>query len=81
MTPSTFTRLWKVGKPFWTSERRWTALAYLIAVLVLLTANAGVSVYVNMTAGRFMTAIEQRSVSDFYYYLALYAGALVERAR
>lgn len=77
MTPSTFTRLWKVGKPFWTSERRWTALAYLIAVLVLLTANAGVSVYVNMTAGRFMTAIEQRSVSDFYYYLALYAGALV----
>lgn len=70
-------RLWKIGKPFWVSEKRWIALAHLVAVLVLLTANAGLSVFINKTAGNFMTAIEQRSTPDFYHFLMVYAGALV----
>lgn len=70
-------RLWNVGKLFWVSDMRWIALAHLVGVLVLLTANAGISVFVNQTAGKFMTAIEQRSIPDFYHFLMVYAGALV----
>lgn len=70
-------RLWHIGKPFWTSEKRWIALLHLVAVLVLLSCNAGISVFINTTAGKFMTAIEQRAVPDFYHYLMVYAGALV----
>lgn len=70
-------RLWKVGKPFWVSEKRNVALLHLFAVLALLSANTALFVFINRTAGHFMTAIEQRSVPQFYHYLLVYAGALV----
>lgn len=70
-------RLWKVGKPFWVSEKRNVALLHLLAVLALLAANSALLVFISRTSGHFMTAIEQRSVPEFYRYLALYAGALV----
>jgi beta-glucosidase len=70
-------RLWKVGKPFWVSEKRNIALLHLLGVLTLLGANTALMVFINHTAGAFMTAIEQRSVPQFYHYLMIYAGALI----
>lgn len=70
-------RLWKVGKPFWVSEKRNQGLLLLGFVLALLMANAAVTSYlINTTAGHFMTSIEKRNEADFWYYLAVYAGAI-----
>lgn len=70
-------RLWRIGKPFWVSDKRNPGLLLLLGVLALLSANAGVMVFINTTAGKFMTAIEQRDVPNFYHYLMIYAIALV----
>lgn len=70
-------RLWKIGKPFWVSDKRDAALMHLVAVLVLMCANAILAVFVNYTAGHFMTAIEQKSIGDFYYYLFIYIGTFL----
>jgi hypothetical protein len=45
-------------------------MLHLVAVLILLSANALLAVFVNYTAGHFMTAIEQKSLTDFYHYSA-----------
>lgn len=70
-------RLWKIGKPFWVSDKRKSALLHLVAVLVLMCANALLAVFVNYTAGHFMTAIEQKSIGNFYYYLFIYVGTFL----
>jgi ABC-type uncharacterized transport system fused permease/ATPase subunit len=51
-------RLWRIGKPFWVSNKRNPGVFLLLGVLALLSANAGVMVFINKTAGQFMTAIE-----------------------
>lgn len=66
-------RLYRIGKPFWVSEKRNSAILHLVAVLGLLSANAWVMVYMNSTAGHFMTAIEQRNSADFSHYLMMSA--------
>lgn len=70
-------RLWKIGKPFWVSDKRKTALLHLTAVLLLLSANAAMSMFINYAAGHFMTSIEQKSIPLFYHYLMVYAAALL----
>ncbi len=66
-------RLYRIGKPFWVSEKRNSAILHLVAVLALLFVNAKVMVYMNSTAGDFMTAIEQRNSANFTHYLMMSA--------
>jgi putative ATP-binding cassette transporter len=70
-------RLWKIGKPFWTSDVKWKALLHLGVVLLLMFANTAIAVYINKAAGNFMTSIEQRNVDDFYHFMMIYGLALV----
>lgn len=62
-------RLIRVGKPFWASEDGKTGFMYLVTILLLLTAKTYLAVFVVRTAGNFMTAIEQKSLGNFYLYL------------
>ena len=71
LTSLPWKRLYRIGKPFWVSEKRISAILHLVAVLGLLSANAWVMVYMNSTAGHFMTAIEQRNNADFTHYLMM----------
>lgn len=73
LTSLPWKRLYRIGKPFWVSEKRISAILHLVAVLGLLSANAWVMVYMNSTAGHFMTAIEQRNNADFTHYLMMSA--------
>ena len=66
-------RLYRIGKPFWVSEKCVPALLHLVGVLCLLFGNAWVMVYMNSTAGHFMTSIEQRNDADFHHYLIMSA--------
>ncbi len=69
-------RLMSVGKPFWASEDGKTGFKYLITILLLLTAKTYLAVFVVRTAGNFMTAIEQKSLGNFYLYLAFSVVAI-----
>ena len=77
MTNFPWKRLWKVGKPFWVSEKRYIALLHLFGVVSLLAANSAVAIYINFTAGRFTTAFESKNLSSFHTYLMLYVLAFV----
>lgn len=70
-------RLIAVGKPFWVSESKWTGFMHLGLVLGFLAANAGVAYFINKTSGAWMDAIQSKNKSDFYYYLAVYAGLIL----
>lgn len=59
------------------SEKRTSGLVHLGAILALLFADAGIAVYVGVTAGRFTTALQLKATEDFYWFLAIYAGVLL----
>lgn len=69
-------RLIRVGKPFWVSNKSETGFTYLAIVLLLLIAKTYVAVFIVHTAGNFMTAIEQKSLGNVYWYLTLSVGAI-----
>lgn len=64
-------RLVRVGKPFWVSKEARIAMLHLASILTLLAAKAAVAVFINRTAGHFMTAIEQKVLADMHLYLLL----------
>src|SRR6185437_558222 len=70
-------RLIKVGKPFWTSEKKWSALGRLALILVLMFANSYLGAYLVQTTGHFMTAVEARNMSDFWHYLMIWVGLIL----
>lgn len=70
-------RLYKIGKPFWVSEKRLIALGHLGAVLALLCTDTAMAIYIGHTAGKFSNALQLKATEDFYKYLALYVGLLV----
>lgn len=71
LTAMPWRRLAKIGKPFWVSEKSSVGLTNLGLILTLMAAKAGVAVCINVTSGHFMTAMEQKSWSDFWLYLLL----------
>lgn len=76
LTVMPWRRLVRVGKPFWVSNKSETGFIYLAVVLLLLMAKTYVAVFIVHTAGNFMTAIEQKSLGNVYWYLILSVGAI-----
>ena len=77
MTSFPWRRLWKVGKPFWVSDQRFSALLHLGGVLALLGTNSIAAYFTNIVAGRWTTAFEAKNQPDFYFYLLIYAGVII----
>jgi putative ATP-binding cassette transporter len=69
-------RLIKVGKPYWTSEKKWRALLNLSAVLVLMFANSYLGAFLVRTQGDFMTAVEHRNMPEFTHLLLVWVGTI-----
>lgn len=70
-------RLLMVARPFWVSEARKVGIVHLMAVLALLALHAAVAVFINKSAGRFMTALESKSLEDFYFFLCAWVLAIL----
>ena len=71
----TLVRLLRIGWPFWRDCKR-VAWGHLFFMIALLLANGRLLVFINETAGSFMTAVEKRSLTEFDHYLIIYAAAL-----
>ncbi len=77
MTSFPWRRLWKVGKPFWVSDQRFSALLHLGGVLTLMGTNAIAAYFTNIYIGLWTTSFESKNQPEFYYYLMIYAGVLI----
>jgi vitamin B12/bleomycin/antimicrobial peptide transport system ATP-binding/permease protein len=67
----------RVAKPFFTSEKRWKARGYLALILVLMFTQNWLGAYSVQTQGQFMTAVENRNMTGYLEYLALWAGLAI----
>jgi putative ATP-binding cassette transporter len=70
-------RLVKVGKPFWFSEKKWTAYGHLAAVLALMFANSYLGKFLVETQGDFMTAVEHRDVAAMRNLLMIWVPTIL----
>jgi len=67
----------KVGKPFWVSEKKWTAYGHLAAILVLMFANSYLGKFLVETSGQFMTAVEQHDFARMQHLLIYWVAAIL----
>jgi putative ATP-binding cassette transporter len=68
---SPWTRIIRITSPLFRSEVRWTAIAWLAALLILSLGATGLSVINNWVNGRFFTAIQETN-RPLYTRMAIY---------
>jgi len=56
---------WRIAKPYWTSEEKWSAWGLLLAVVALNLGNVYVSVLINQWNNAFYTALQAFNGSEF----------------
>jgi putative ATP-binding cassette transporter len=64
-------RLWRIGKPYWTSEQRWVALGLLAATLLLTGSIKIASVVFSYVNRDMMTALTGSNAPVFFHNLLL----------
>jgi vitamin B12/bleomycin/antimicrobial peptide transport system ATP-binding/permease protein len=63
---------WRLAKPYWSSEEKWSAWGLLLAVIALNLAGVYISVRINTFQRDFFNAIQEYDWSAFWYQLALF---------
>ncbi|HVP30265.1 MAG TPA: ABC transporter ATP-binding protein/permease [Myxococcota bacterium] len=59
-------RLWKLGRPYWSSDKRWVPLGLLAITLVLTGSIKGANVFVSYVNRDMMTALTERNARVFF---------------
>jgi vitamin B12/bleomycin/antimicrobial peptide transport system ATP-binding/permease protein len=63
---------WRLAKPYWSSEEKWSAWGLLLAVIALNLAGVYISVRINTFQRDFFNAIQEYDWSAFWEQLALF---------
>lgn len=63
---------WRLAKPYWTSEEKWSAWGLLLAVIALNLAGVYISVRINTFQRDFFNAIQEYDFAAFWYQLAVF---------
>jgi len=77
-----WTRIFRITKPLFTSEKKWRATAWLVTLLALMLSVTGLNVVNSYVGNSFMTAISERNPAVYYtmavrYLLVFGASTLV----
>jgi len=77
-----WTRIFRITKPLFTSEKKWRATAWLVTLLALMMSVTGLNVVNSYVGNSFMTAISERNPAVYYtmavrYLLVFGASTLV----
>jgi len=77
-------KVWKLARPYWSSEERWRARLLLAAILVLTLGLVYINVLLNAWNREFYNSLEQKNFADFRdlllyfcFLAAVYIGAAV----
>jgi putative ATP-binding cassette transporter len=67
-----FKKLWRLTKPYWTSEDRWYAWGLLAFVVALNLGTVYLNVLFNDWNGRFYDALQDKNVAHFWRELGIF---------
>jgi len=63
---------WRLTKPYWVSEEKWSAWGLLLAVIVLNLGNVYISVRLNQWNNAFYNALQKLDGSEFFRQLGVF---------
>lgn len=63
---------WRLAKPYWTSEEKWSAWGLLLAVIVLNLGNVYISVRINEWNSAFYNALQAFNRPEFFHQLGIF---------
>lgn len=63
---------WRLAKPYWVSEEKWSAWGLLLAVIVLNLGNVYISVRINEWNNAFYNALQKLDGSEFFHQLGVF---------
>jgi putative ATP-binding cassette transporter len=63
---------WRLAKPYWGSEEKWSARGLLFAVVALNLGNVYVSVRINEWNNAFYNALQKLDSSEFFHQLGVF---------
>ncbi len=69
-----FKKLWRLIKPYWTSEERWVARSLLGLVIALNLGLVYLNVQFNDWYGRFYDALQDKNLPHFWRELGIFTG-------
>jgi vitamin B12/bleomycin/antimicrobial peptide transport system ATP-binding/permease protein len=69
---SFFRKLWRLTKPYWTSEERWVARGLLALVIALNLGTVYLNVLFNDWYGRFYDALQDKNLPHFWRELGIF---------
>ena len=64
---------WRIAKPYWTSEEKWSAWGLLLAVVALNLANVYISVLFNEWNNTFYNALQKLDAAQFFRQIAVFS--------
>ncbi len=63
---------WRLAKPYWVSEEKWSAWGLLLAVIVLNLGNVYISVRINEWNNAFYNALQKLDGGEFFHQLGVF---------
>jgi vitamin B12/bleomycin/antimicrobial peptide transport system ATP-binding/permease protein len=63
---------WRIAKPYWTSEEKWSAWGLLLAVVTLNLGNVYISVRINEWNNAFYNALQSFNSGEFFRQLGIF---------
>ncbi|MBV9489035.1 MAG: ABC transporter ATP-binding protein/permease [Verrucomicrobia bacterium] len=63
---------WRIARPYWTSEERWSAWALLAAIVALNLGNVYISVRINSWNSAFYNALQSLNQAEFFRQLGIF---------
>src|SRR6266478_7923102 len=64
---------WRLAKPYWTSEEKWSAWGLLLAVIALNLGNVFISVRINEWNNAFYSALQAFNSGEFFHQLGIFS--------
>jgi vitamin B12/bleomycin/antimicrobial peptide transport system ATP-binding/permease protein len=64
---------WRLTKPYWKSEEKWSAWGLLLAVIGLNLGNVYISVRINEWNNAFYTALQAFNAGEFFHQLGIFS--------
>lgn len=61
--------LWDLTRAYWGSDERWSAWAFLLAIIALNLSLVGINLLQNVATGAVFTALQDRDAGQFYWSL------------
>src|ERR1700747_3183728 len=63
---------WRLTKPYWTSEEKWSAWGLLLAVIALNLGNVYISVRINEWNNSFYNALQAFNGDEFFRQIGVF---------